>query len=716
MSVSAASNTVFLGATDTITATVTGTTNTNVTWSAGGVAGGNSTVGTITAAGVYTAPAVLPQPPSETITATSTADTSKSASVTLTIASGFTLAISGPTVVNAGASGTYEAMFTPAPGSNPSTAIDWSISGPGCTGASCGLISSGGNYQAPASAPSPNSIIITATPLADPSKATTMIVTIQPNVQVTISPTSVNVPLGGTTGFQASVTGSANTLVTWEVNGIAGGNASAGTIAASMSNPNQATYTAPRQSPAGGSVSVEASSNAEPSEFATASVSFTLSISISLSPASGELAIAHRQTFTAQLQNATNANVTWSVQGIAGGNLTVGQVCVTGSNPCQTFSSGAVGSVDYVAPAATPTTNPVTLTATSQQDSSQTASAAITILPHVLVSVTPSAITLAPNAIQPFQASVAGTSDQQVNWGISGTACASAGSPCGTVAPTGLYTAPPQAPSPNTLSVVATSVEDASQPGSAAVTLINSAAILSISPASATAGAAGGITLRITGSNFVPSSPGPGSTILFGGTARSTVCDTSSDCTTALQAADLATPGTISVQIENPDQTKSNTMQFVVVAAGSSAGKIPLTPSSPSASGINIVVADLSTAGSSAPASDVNLNVVAIGPFATATNTCTLGGGPVVLSRPATGTATEDVCVFSVSGLAPSFSYTLTGPNPADVSIVAEQPLGFGIVQLTLEVPSTAVPGARTLFIENPALDVTAATGALEVQ
>jgi hypothetical protein len=284
------------------------------------------------------------------------------------------------------------------------------------------------------------------------------------------------------------------------------------------------------------------------------------------------------------------------------------------------------------------------------------------------------------------------------------------------VDPTGQYTAPIQAPSPNTLTVTATSVEDASQSGSAAVTVINSAAILSLSPSSATAGAAGGITLRVTGSGFVPSSPGPGSVILFGGTARSTLCDTASDCTTALEASDLAAAATIPVQIQNPDQSTSNTVQFVVIAATSGTGTIPITPSSPSATGIDIVVADLSTAGSSAPASDVNLNVIAVGPFATATNTCTLEGGPVVLPRPATGTATENLCAFSVSGLDPSFAYTLTGPSPADVTIVAEQPLGFGIVQLTLQVPSTAVPGARTLFIQNPALDVTAATGALEVQ
>lgn len=713
---SAASSTVLLGATDAITASVTGTTNSAVTWSVGNVSGGNSTVGTISAAGIYTAPRVLPQPASETITATSAADTTKSASITLTIASSFTLAIAGPSTVNAGAAATYEATLTPAAGSNPSTTIDWSVAGPGCSGATCGVISANGGYQASVNAPSPNSIVITATPLADPTRAATMIVTIQPNVQVTISPTSASMPLGGATIFQASVTGSVNTAVTWDVNGITGGNGTVGTIVALMADPNQATYTAPLQSPAGGSVNVHASSNAEPSAFATAIVSFTASISISISPQSAERVTTHRQTFTAQLQNATNANVTWSVQGIAGGNATVGQICVTASNPCQAFSSGAAGSVDYLAPAAVPTANPVTLTVTSQQDPSQTASAAITILPHALVGVMPSSITLAPGAIQNFQATVTGTDNQQVNWGIAGAACADAGNPCGTVDPTGRYAAPPLAPSPNTLSVTATSVEDASQSGAAFVTVINSAAILSISPSSATAGAAGGITLRVTGSEFVALNPGPGSVILFGGTPRSTLCDTASDCTTSLAAADLATAGTIPVQIQNPDQSKSNLAQFVVVANGSGGGTIPITPSSPNATGVDIIVVDLSTAGSSVPAGDVNLNAIAIGPFATATNTCTLEGGAVVLPRPATGTATENVCAFSVSGLDPSFTYTLTGPTPADVILVAEQPLGFGVVQLTLQVPSTAVPGARTLFIQNPALDVTAATGALVVQ
>ena len=51
------------------TATVTNTTDTAVTWQVNGVTGGNATVGTINSSGLYTAPAVIPNPASVTITA-----------------------------------------------------------------------------------------------------------------------------------------------------------------------------------------------------------------------------------------------------------------------------------------------------------------------------------------------------------------------------------------------------------------------------------------------------------------------------------------------------------------------------------------------------------------------------------------------------------------------------------------------------------------------
>lgn len=66
-------------------ASVTGSTNTAVTWQVSGATGGNSTVGTITAAGQYTAPAQVPTPATVSVTAVSQADATKSGSASVQI-------------------------------------------------------------------------------------------------------------------------------------------------------------------------------------------------------------------------------------------------------------------------------------------------------------------------------------------------------------------------------------------------------------------------------------------------------------------------------------------------------------------------------------------------------------------------------------------------------------------------------------------------------
>src|SRR5579884_1802030 len=87
VSVSPATTTVLTSATAQFTATVTGTSNTAVTWSVGGVAGGNQTLGTINASGLYTAPTLVPTPAVLTVTATSAANSSISGSARVTVAS-----------------------------------------------------------------------------------------------------------------------------------------------------------------------------------------------------------------------------------------------------------------------------------------------------------------------------------------------------------------------------------------------------------------------------------------------------------------------------------------------------------------------------------------------------------------------------------------------------------------------------------------------------
>jgi serine protease len=71
--------------TQTFTATVSNSSNGSVTWQVNNVAGGNATVGTISTAGVYTAPASVPSPATVTITAVSVADGARSGSAQVTI-------------------------------------------------------------------------------------------------------------------------------------------------------------------------------------------------------------------------------------------------------------------------------------------------------------------------------------------------------------------------------------------------------------------------------------------------------------------------------------------------------------------------------------------------------------------------------------------------------------------------------------------------------
>jgi serine protease len=87
VTVSPATSSVQTHATLTFTATVANAADTTVTWQVNGVAGGNATVGTISAAGIYTAPASLPSPATVTISAVSNQDSTRSDVAWVTISS-----------------------------------------------------------------------------------------------------------------------------------------------------------------------------------------------------------------------------------------------------------------------------------------------------------------------------------------------------------------------------------------------------------------------------------------------------------------------------------------------------------------------------------------------------------------------------------------------------------------------------------------------------
>jgi len=715
------SGTVLLGETLAFTATVSNSADTSVIWSVNGVIGGSPQAGAISADGVYTAPSDLPQGGTVQVIATSHADSSKFATAGVTLSSDISVSISPETAsVELGAVQVFQATLSS--NGKPDTTIRWSLSGSSCPN-SCGSVDSYGHYTAPQILPGNASITLTATSAADPSKQNSAIILITSSFSFQLSAPATVQP-GVTAALVATMTPVAgsnpSSVLSWSLSGTgcsgsacgiltvittqsAGGNAVAGT----------ANYTAPATAPQPDMVTVSVIPHADPTKKAQASITIAQGTGLSISPQTGTLAGSHRITLTASLNGGTNNGLTWSVNGVSGGNSTLGQICVVASSPCQILTSSSATQADYLAPGAIPSPNPVTVSVTSAGNPSLSASAQITVINHVLVTVQPNNVTLAPLAVQGFTASVLGTENQSVVWQIQGTGCSVSGL-CGSITPAGAYTAPSYLPSPNSLSVVAISQDDTSQSGSASVTISGGPNILSLHPASVYAGGGDGFTLSVDGSGFAPSQPGPGSVLQIGGTARVTTCDTVNSCSAPVSSTDVALAGNLTVQITNPDTSASNVVDLVVVTPTSSEEVISLTDSSPAATGKDITVVEPTTAGLDTTNFNLDLEVAAIGLFATSTNTCTLAGNPVPLMRPSSGTAAADICLFSEAGFDTSMSYTVSGSG--DVAVIAKQPAGLGIIHLTLQVPATAAPGARTLFIQNANLDRTAASGALEVQ
>lgn len=192
---------------------------------------------------------------------------------------------------------------------------------------------------------------------------------------LSVSPATAQVSTGQSQSFTTHVTGTGaySTAVTWSVNGVNGGNSTYGTVAGGE-------YTAPSAVPNPGNVTVTATSVQSPTIFGSSTVTVVASTavtSVSVSPATAQVVIGQSQSFTTQVTGtgAYSTAVTWSVNGVNGGNNTYG-----------TITAG-----QYTAPASVPNPSSVTITATSVQDTTKSGSATATVTSAgvVLNSITP---------------------------------------------------------------------------------------------------------------------------------------------------------------------------------------------------------------------------------------------------------------------------------------------------------------------------------------
>lgn len=215
VTVTPASATVNPGASKQFMDTVAGTTNTAVTWQVNGTTGGNATVGTITATGLYTAPSTIPNPATVTVTAVSAANTADSGSASVTVAQQVAVAVT-PNPVSMAIFTTQQ--FTATVNGVASTAVTWQVNG--VTGGSqgTGFISSSGLFVAPGGVPTASNgtggvtttpVTVTAVSTANTSDAGSAAVTIFPPNQ-NLQPGAI--PFGTSGSNQNDSTTSGNTI------------------------------------------------------------------------------------------------------------------------------------------------------------------------------------------------------------------------------------------------------------------------------------------------------------------------------------------------------------------------------------------------------------------------------------------------------------------------------------------------------------------------
>jgi len=302
VSVSPASSAVPTAATEQFTATVTGWSDTSVTWTA--------SAGSIDPAGLFTAPGTVG---TVTVTATSKVDPAKSASATVSI---FEFRVS-PSTATVAKGGTQQFVATIV--GLADTSVTWS--------ASAGSIDQNGLYTAPGTT---GLVTVTATSKAAPSRSATASVTVI-EAGVTVTPSSASLLRRGKQQFVATVVGLADRTVNWR----------ASCTGACITD--RGLFTAPDLP---GTVTVTATSNADPTKSASATVAVG-DVAIGVSPTNPTVLTGSTRQFIATVTNLADTSVGWTTSGgtIDGGGLltapsTPGNLLVTATSKADARYSG----------------------------------------------------------------------------------------------------------------------------------------------------------------------------------------------------------------------------------------------------------------------------------------------------------------------------------------------------------------------------------------
>jgi len=459
ISVSPSSIYLWAGQSKQFTASLSGINNQQVQWSI--IQG----VGSISN-GLYTTPSSVSADSLVTISATSIANPTLTASATIMI--GPAVAVASPATPTPAAvsvslrprspslSAGRSRQFNASVNGTSSTAVTWSLS-PNIGAVVNGL------YTAPTTISAAQSVEITATSTEDPTQSATSTINLAlspvaapppPPALTSVSPAAATVAPSGTQQFSVQNL-PLGTSVKWSINVLKGGITRSGL------------YTAPSSVATQQTITVTAMNASTQAVLGTASLTLQASPTLPLAPTLTPTSVG-----PATVTLEPSGTQQFSVQ-----NLPTGTTVVWGISP----TTGSITqSGSYTAPSSVATQQTITVTATNASTAAVLGTAALTLrATPATISVSPATATISPAGTQQFsvQNLPAGTS---VTWSISVAK--------GSITQAGLYTAPSSLATQKTITVTATNSSTAAVLGTASLTVLASP---SIGPATATVAPSG---------------------------------------------------------------------------------------------------------------------------------------------------------------------------------------------------------------------------------
>jgi hypothetical protein len=329
-------------------------------------------------------------------------------------------------------------------------------------------------------------------------------------------------------------------------------------------------------------------------------------------------------------------------------------------------------------------------------------------VPVIQAFVSPRTWTMVAGQTQQFTAMVTGTPNQQVTWSVT--------PPLGTVSQAGVYTAPANVSSSQTVTVLATSAANATKPGSATVTInpapSNTISATSGTPQSTTVNTNFGVALRATvkdssnnpvsGATVKFTAPGSGASGLFGNSLTANVVTNGSGVAVApaLTANNQTGSYTVTASVAGVGTAAS----FSLTNTGAPIASVTATLGTPQSATVNtnfgVALRATVKDSSNNPVSGATVKFTAQGNGASAlfgnsltVNVVTDGNGvavaPALTANNQTGSYTVTA---SVAGVGTAANFSLTNNGSTSVGSGGGNVGGGGSAMLQGSVNNSAAP------------------------